>query len=173
MMHFCLLPPSYVIFICTYDPFSSGLYRYTFEERCLENGEALGDGTQKIFLNTRGTNDRDMPPELIQFLRYVEHSTVEVAEESPDDRLLQLHGKVAALKRSRELEEAYMTMEELLKEREDLGKAEGRAEGKAEGERLILELISRMTADGLSGELGRLLEDEDFRNAMLEKYHLI
>ena len=102
---------------------------------------------------------------MIQFLRYVEHSTEEVAEESPDDRLLQLHGKVAALKRSRELEEAYMTMEELLKEREDLGKAEG--------ERLILELISRMTADGLSGELGRLLEDEDFRNAMLEKYHLI
>lgn len=171
------LPPSYVIFICTYDPFSSGFYRYTFEERCLENGEALGDGTQKIFLNTRGTNSRDVPPELIQFLRYVEHSTEEVAEEAPDDRLQKLHERVAALKHSRELEEAYMTMEELLKEREDLGKAEGIAEGKiegkVEGQKLILELTSLMAADGLFDELGRLKEDENLQNAMLEKYHLI
>ncbi|MBD5544662.1 MAG: Rpn family recombination-promoting nuclease/putative transposase, partial [Lachnospiraceae bacterium] len=27
------LKPGYVIFICTFDPFGKGLYRYTFEER--------------------------------------------------------------------------------------------------------------------------------------------
>ena len=74
-----------------------------------------------------------------------------------------------------------MTMEELLKEREDLGKAEGIAEGKAEGivegkaegQKLILELTSLMAADGLFDELGRLKEDENLQNAMLEKYHLM
>lgn len=159
------LAPSYVIFICTYDPFSSGYYRYTFEERCVENGEPLGDGTQKIFLNTKGTNSQDVPPELIRFLWYVEHSTEEVAEQSLDGRLHRLHEKVAALKRSRQLEESYMTMEELMEERE--------SRGKTEGQNLILELVSRMADDGLSGELGRLKADESFRTAMLEKYHLI
>lgn len=30
------LKPGYVIFICTFDPFGRGLYRYTFEQRCLK-----------------------------------------------------------------------------------------------------------------------------------------
>ena len=44
------LKPSYVIFICTFDPFGRKLYRYTFEERCLEQDFPLGDETKKIFL---------------------------------------------------------------------------------------------------------------------------
>lgn len=51
------LPSSYVIFICTYDPFHTGLYRYTFSERC----EELGDETCKIYLNTKGVNDTAVP----------------------------------------------------------------------------------------------------------------
>ena len=41
------LKPGYVIFICTFDPFGKGLYRYTFEERCLECDMSLGDDTRK------------------------------------------------------------------------------------------------------------------------------
>ena len=48
------LKPGYVIFICTFDPFDEGLYRYTFEERCLETVKPLGDETRKIFLNNKG-----------------------------------------------------------------------------------------------------------------------
>lgn len=55
------LKPGYVIFICTFDPFDEGLYRYTFEECCLETGKPLGDETRKIFLNTKGTNDVEVP----------------------------------------------------------------------------------------------------------------
>ena len=106
------LPVSYVIFICTYDPFDSGLYRYTYEEQCKETGECLGDGTCKIYLNTKGTNDADVPEELIHFLNYVENSTKDYAEESGDEKIQELHRKVEALKKSRRLEEAYMTMEE-------------------------------------------------------------
>lgn len=55
-------------------------------------------------------------------------------------------------------------MEELLADRE--------AEGKAEGCQLMLELATRMTQDGLAGEIPRLREDEDFCKSMLERYHL-
>lgn len=41
------LPESLVIFICTFDPFGRGRYRYTYQERCKEDGEPLGDGTGK------------------------------------------------------------------------------------------------------------------------------
>ena len=162
------LPASYVIFICTYDPFHSGLYRYTFEERCEETGECLGDGTCKIYLNTKGTNEADVPQELIHFLKYVETSTDSCVEEFQDDKVRKLHQKVESLKKSRRLEEAYMTMEELLEDRA----GEGKAEGKAEERQLMLKLVSLMIRDGLTDEIDRLSEDEDFCNSMLEKYHL-
>ena len=40
------LKESYVVFICTFDPFYQGKAQYTFENLCLENkGLRLGDGT--------------------------------------------------------------------------------------------------------------------------------
>lgn len=52
------LRTSYVIFICAFDLFEAGLYKYTFENRCKENPEiVLGDGTQKIFLNATAIMD--------------------------------------------------------------------------------------------------------------------
>ena len=170
--NFNQLPPSFIIFICTYDPFSSWLYRYVFEERCAETGEALGDGARRIFLNTKGTNDEEVPRELIQFLKYVENSTEQVAKDSGDEKIRELHQRVTALKRSRELEEKYMTMEEMLKERETAGLEEGRTAGKEEGQELILQLVTLMSNDGLAQEIPRLKAEKDFLAAMLEKYHL-
>lgn len=158
------LPSSYVIFICTYDPFHSGLYRYTFSERCEETGEELGDGTCKIYLNTKGVNDADVPPELIHFLRYVENSTPNYAEETGDERIRKLHQRVEALRNDRRLEEAYMTMEELMADREAIGEARGKD--------LILDLVSLMMQDGLAAELPKLKEDVEYCEAMLRKYHL-
>lgn len=122
------LRPSYVIFICTFDPFGKGLYRYTFEERCLECDIPLGDETCKIFLNTKGTNEADVPEELVHFLRYMEQSTDEYVAGVTEESIIQLHEKVTELKQWQELEERYMTFEEMLRNREEKGKAEGKIE---------------------------------------------
>ncbi|MGN0484705.1 MAG: Rpn family recombination-promoting nuclease/putative transposase, partial [Lachnospiraceae bacterium] len=46
------LPKTFVIFICTFDPFGKQLPIYTFSNRCHESdGLELGDETQKVFLN--------------------------------------------------------------------------------------------------------------------------
>ena len=66
------LKKSYVIFICTFDPFGLGRHIYTFENRCSEDiALTLNDGTVKIILNTKGTLD-DVSPEMKRLLDYVD-----------------------------------------------------------------------------------------------------
>ena len=132
------LKPSYVIFICAFDPFGSGLYRYTFEQKCLERDLKLNDGTTKIFLSTKGKNADEVPKELIHFLKYVEESTDEYVASIEDEAVEKIHNKVKQLKEWRELEASYMYFEELLEERQKEGMAEGKAEAKQEALLLIL-----------------------------------
>ena len=119
------LPDSYVIFICTFDPFKRGLYRYTFVEKCEEDGEPLGDGTCKIFFNTKGTNADDVPEELIHFLKYFEDSTDKYVSTVEDRSIRELHRKISELKKSREWEDGYMKMEELLERTKQKGIGQG------------------------------------------------
>ena len=66
------LRKSFVIFICTYDPFGKGRWVYTFENRCLEDQSvALGDGAVKIILNTKG-HAGEISAELHTLLRYMD-----------------------------------------------------------------------------------------------------
>ena len=65
------LKKSFVIFICTHDPFGDGRYIYTFENRCLENPDiAFGDDATKIILNTEGKIG-DISDDLKATLRYI------------------------------------------------------------------------------------------------------
>ncbi len=49
------LRPCFVIFICKYDPFGNGFYRYSFRNKCDEDqGLALNDEVNKLFFNTAG-----------------------------------------------------------------------------------------------------------------------
>ncbi len=71
------LKQSYVIFICTFDPFKNNRKIYTFTNRCHEEaGLELGDETTKMFLNAKGTVgevDRDID----QLLAYIDGKTAE------------------------------------------------------------------------------------------------
>lgn len=133
-MNFNDLKPSYIIFICTFDPFDKGLYRYTFKQRCDERNLELGDEAYRIFLNTKGTNADEVPKELVHFLNYMEQSTNEYVIQTKDDSITRLHEKVTELKKWRELEERYMTGEEWAQQRERIAKAEGEVQGEIRGE---------------------------------------
>ena len=137
-----------MIFICTFDPYKKGLYRYTFEERCLECNLALGDGTRKIFLNTKWKNDEEVPAELVHFLKYMEQSTDEYVSGVTEQSIIQLHEQVTELKKWRELEARFMTGEELMQQRERKGRLAGLAEGKAAG-----------LAEGKADSIFELLEE--------------
>lgn len=153
----------------------SGFLINTFEERCLEDGEPLGDETRKVFLSTKGENRDEVSEELIQFLRFVEQS--EVPLDCAQDALTkQLSDRIAKLKRDRRMEARYMLLGELLdderREAREEGWNEGWNEGRKEGQSQLLTLIKAMTADGNTKELARLEEDPAYLEEMFEKYHI-
>ncbi|MCH3949663.1 MAG: Rpn family recombination-promoting nuclease/putative transposase [Acidaminococcus sp.] len=74
------LNDTYIIFICTYDPFSNGLAKYEFGFRCKENPKLdLDDGQTEIFLNAKGA-DAAQDPFLAAFLRYVDGKDMAITD---------------------------------------------------------------------------------------------
>lgn len=120
---------SYIIFICLFDLFGRKKYCYTFEERCVEDlSLKLDDGTRKIFLNTRGENEEEVPQELIEFLKLVENTNIDW-NELKSEKVKRVQQRVKTIKDSKEVEARYMTM--LVHEKEIT--MEAREEGFAEG----------------------------------------
>ena len=65
------LKESYVIFICTQDPFGKGLPVYTFRNVCSEDGTLfLDDKSYKVFYNV-GAYGKEDEPELSALLQYL------------------------------------------------------------------------------------------------------
>lgn len=66
------LKKSYVIFICTFDPYGQGRHLYSFEYLCDQDPSlTFGDETVKFILNTKGTMD-DVCPEMKRLLDYID-----------------------------------------------------------------------------------------------------
>ena len=128
------LPESYLIMITPFDLWGYGKYRYTFRMRCEEQPDLyLEDGIGRIFLNTRGTNDGEVNPELAELLHYMENSTDETAEMCRSEKVRELHRRVSEVKASEEFGVKYMqAWEEKIYERME-GKEEGLAEGMEKG----------------------------------------
>lgn len=98
------LKESYVIFICTFDPFEKGLAQYTFENLCEEDTTIrLNDGTKKIFFNATDY-DKAEDEDVREFLRYVN------GEKSDNPFVRILDGKVVKVKSSKEWRREYMTL---------------------------------------------------------------
>ena len=107
---------SFVIFICTYDPFGKGRYAYTFENRCREDsGVALGDKSAKIVLNTKGRVG-EAGGDLKALLRYMDGA----APESPYTRALD--AAVTEIRADKKWRREYMVLNELLRENRRMGR---------------------------------------------------
>ena len=127
------LPEAYVIFICDFDPFGDKKYRYTFEEICKETNKSLQNGRYTIFLSTKGTNQSEVPKELVELLNYIGAAGSEPSGNYGDSYVRQLQQTVNNMKKSRQMEERFMMMEELMQEEFQAGKEEGKKEGRVEG----------------------------------------
>lgn len=124
---------SFVIFICTFDPFNQGRHLYTFENRCLEDTNlSLGDETTKLFLNTHG-NLNDVDSEMVEFLTYIENSNDEYANGVKSELVKTIHEKVNHLKNDKSLEVEYMTLYERDKEKFQEGLVQGIEQGIEQG----------------------------------------
>ena len=104
-----VLNESYIIMIMTFDLFGKEKYVYTFKPTCQEvPGLILEDGAVRIFLNTRGKNDDEVPEELREFLHYLENTTDETAEQAKSSRIKKVHAYVRKVKINEEVGVKYM-----------------------------------------------------------------
>ena len=135
------LPDSYVIFLCDFDPFGKGKYRYTFGTACEETEKAsLKDGRCIMFLNTRGENAEEVPKELVSFLKFVHADLKESQKDFQDDYVRQVQKSVTHIRESREMEERFMLLELLLKDERREGREEGRKTGQLEEAQGMLQM---------------------------------
>ena len=175
------LPESYLIMITPFDLWGYGKYRYTFRMRCKEQPDLyLEDGIGRIFLNTRGTNDGEVNPELAELLHYMENSTDETAEMCRSEKVRELHRRVSEVKASEEFGVKYMqAWEEKIYERME-GKEEGLAEGMEKGMEKGRELgekrVSALTQCLLKAkrydDLERAAADGEYRERLCREYGL-
>ena len=125
-------PDTYVIFICDFDPFGDGLYRYSTRTVCTETGKYVNDGVETVYLNAHGQNRSDIPEELLQFLDYVKDTGRTGAVSTTDPFVRHLQVTIDTIKQNRSMEERYMLLEEMMRNEKQEGKQEGNIEGKQE-----------------------------------------
>lgn len=172
-----------VIFICRFDLFGLGRYRYTFENRCLEElSLPLGDGTRKIFLNTGGKNDRETDQDLVELLHCIECTKT---VDTKNEKIRQILRRVDVVKNDAEVEGRYMTTQQWINEVKADAIAEGLEQGLEQGLERGLEQgieqeakrYSTMTVSLLAQkryeDLEQAAKDEEFRKRMYRELEIV
>ena len=98
------LKESFIIFICSFDPFNHELPCYTFKSICKENTAIeLNDKTSKIIFNSTAYN-KEKDVEISAFLKYIK------TQEATDDFTNRLKTFVEKAKHNKELRSYYLSM---------------------------------------------------------------
>lgn len=149
------LKDSYVIFICTFDPFGKGKARYSFENFCVEDKSlSLNDGAKRIFFNTKDYMESE-DEGIRAFLRYVE------GEPSEDSFVQKLDAKIKQVRENTEWRAEYMTLLmrelELMEEAEEKGIEKGIEQAKME---MAIEMLKENIDINLIVTISKLPKEE-------------
>ena len=117
------LKESYIIFICTFDPFEKGLSHYTFKTRCLQNSEVdIKDGAIKEIFNAKAyANEEDI--EISNFLKYID------SKETSDDFTDKINHLVENAKINEKFRSKYLAVNIRETDIYEEGKNDGIAQG--------------------------------------------
>ena len=156
------LNPSYVIFICTFDPFHQNLPIYTFTHCCQEDNRVkLKDEETRMFLNSKGSENA-ADPEIAAFLRYVD------GKAAKGKFVESLDQEVHLVKSMDKVRREYMILSDEIRRRQKEAAEEGKRQGIQEEresnivamlkEKIPVETISRITHYSLDQiqKLGKL-----------------
>lgn len=159
-MDYMQLKQSFVIFVCTFDPFQLGRHIYTFTNRCVEDPDLLlNDGTQKIILNTKGIFD-DVRPELKRLLNFIDGR-------QPEDAFTQdLSEAVESAKRNEKWRLDYMTLQMAYDEKYREGLEAGIQRGVEQG---IEQGIEQGVAQGIENTARRMLASTKYSDAEISE----
>ena len=127
------LKDSYVLFICTQDPFNKGLPVYTFENTCREErGLFLADKSYKVFYNASAYG-KEKDDELHALLRYL------CKQQATSHFTQTIDGLVESTKNNEKFRSVYMSLnihrDDLLMAGEKIGFERGVVAGMSKGRR--------------------------------------
>lgn len=149
------LKDSFVIFICTFDPFDRELPEYFFENICHDDMTLkLNDGTRKVFYNSTAYSKVE-DDDVRAFLKYVN------GESSDNPFVQELESKVKQVKANKEWRLEYMTL--LMREqeiREDAREA-ALAEARVEEIKSVVDILRTLE-----------IPDEAIIKQLMKKYQL-
>ena len=143
------LKQSYVIFICTFDPFGLGYSCYAFENICKEPSDLkLFDERTILFFNTKGRYI-NVTKEAEGFLNYLE------TREVSDDYTGRLDAAVSYARHNKEWRVEYMKTYfhdlDVKKEGIAIGLKQGLAEGISQGELTVLiKMVQKKLSRGMA-----------------------
>lgn len=186
------LKESYLVFICTEDPFSAGLPVYTVERVCLESPQtAIDCKAHWVVLNASAYEKVCDNEGLRALLKYV------MTDEVPDDDsfLVAIDDEVERNNRDKAVIGMMIDTMTMLKQEARVqgraegraegreegraegrlegraeGKAEGLAEGQAEGISRYGSLVSALLEAGRFDDLRRATTDAEFRDALFAEF---
>lgn len=155
------LKDSYIIFVCTFDPFHQSQCLYSFENRCLQvSGLKLEDGAHKLFVNTKGKKGKDNP-DFKKLLDYFESRPVE----QPTELIRKMETAVKTANQDKGWRREVMNLELKMYDRERIGIQKGRREGMQKGmqkgkEEVALNLLGQnLPMELIAGATGLSVEE--------------
>lgn len=168
------LPPSYVIFLCPFDPMGTGLREYDFVYRCNQDfALALDTRTEIIYLNSVGDKG-EVSTDLQNFFKLMNGET------APRTKFTnKIQFRMDAYSRTPEWRDHRMYIDTLVNEGKKAGKQEGIQEGikkgKQEGKReSIINTIKAMrgerTADADILNLLKKIYGSDYSSDELKQF---
>ena len=137
---------SYVIFICTFDPFERDKCIYRFQSIC-EDEKDLCEGNKRynIYLNTTGTKD-NISFDLKEMFRYINGGEKAIGMETESEFVRTLDKYVQEFNANDTWRQGYMKFELMMRDNYKNGKAEGLKEGKTEAQ---TQAVKSMYADNI------------------------
>lgn len=168
------LRAGYVVYICSFDPFSLGRGIYSFRMTEDETGLKLNDEYYTIYVNTKAYQNMEKEGDdgFYSLLEYIDTGKLPEGDEylaRLDEKVMELTEKIGdrvmRLDEDMKLREIEVGKRERAKGREE-GLAEGRSEGLAEGRseerrEMVKRLVSKglITAEEASAETGMPLDE--------------
>ncbi len=146
------LKQSYVIFICTFDPFGKGMCCYEFENTCKDcEGLSLGDKRKVLFFNTKGKTI-NVSKKVADLLRYMETRQI------TDEFTKRLEDEVFKARQNKEWMVEYM--------KSYVWEMDARNEGREEGR--LIQLVELVREGDISIE--KAIEKSKLSEAEFKEY---
>ena len=169
-----MLLESYVIFICSYDPYGFNIPIYTLERTCVENPDVvIHNDSHWLILNAKAWN-KDTDKARSNLLQYIQSS--KVGQDSLTQAISDEVDRNNSDSEWRRNAMGFMTVEHShrvgLRAARQEGIEIGLAEGLREGEARNKALIDKLLADDRIDDLKRSTTDEAFCNQLYEEYGL-